>query len=138
MPDGLLELIELSGTGVFDLKDIQVRHMPMVHKPESTGFRLKDTTGFSLAYSGDTDVTPTLSTLAENADIFICESAMPDEMKVPGHLTPGLAGDAARKAKVQTLVLTHLYPPCDTEDIAGQARARFGGKVVVAQDLMEL
>ncbi len=138
LPGDYFECIELSGTGQVDLPGIEVRHMPMAHKPESLGYRFTDETGFSLVYSGDTDVTGNLGLLSANADILICEAAMPDNMKVPGHLTPYLAGDAAQGAGVKTLVLTHLYPVCDTVDVAAQARKSFGGNVMVAQDLMRL
>ncbi|WDP90246.1 MAG: ribonuclease Z [Desulfobacter sp.] len=138
MPGDIFDMIELSGSGGIDLPGIRLRHMPMAHKPESMGFRFTDATGFSMVYSGDTDETKTLPVLAEKADILICESAMPDRMKVPGHLTPGLAARAARKAGAAVLVLTHLYPACDNEDIAGQARMNFAGKVVVARDMMRL
>jgi ribonuclease BN (tRNA processing enzyme) len=138
MPEGMLELVELTGSGALDLSGIPTTYMQMAHKPESLGYRLTDSTGFSFVYSGDTDVTDNLPVLARGADVLICESAMPDQMKVPGHLTPGLAGAAAQKADVGTLVLTHLYPSCEGVDIAGQARAQFNGKVVVARDMMVL
>jgi len=138
LPEDYFECVELSGTGQFDLHGMQVSHMSMAHKPESMGYRFTDHTGFSLVYSGDTDVTKNLVLLAGDADILICESAMPDGMKVPGHLTPSLAGDAARRAGVKKLVLTHLYPVCDTVDVAAQARKNFGGKVIAAEDLMML
>lgn len=138
MPEKYFECIEVSGRGQFALHGIEVTHMPMAHKPESTGYRFTDPSGFSLVYSGDTDVTQNLIRLAENAHILICESAMPDGMKVPGHLTPSLAGEMAQSAGVKLLVLTHLYPACDTVDIAAQARTTFKGNVRVAQDLMTL
>lgn len=138
LPEEAFECIELSGTGSVDLPGIQISHMPMAHKPESLGYRFTDARGFSLVYSGDTDVTEDLVLLAEDADILVCESAMPDGMKVPGHLTPSLAGDTARRAGVKHLVLTHLYPACDTVDVAAQARKHFNGKVTTAADLMRL
>lgn len=138
LPKKYFECIELSGTGQFNLAGMQVNHSPMAHKPESLGYRFLDETGFSLVYSGDTDVTENLVRLSENADILICESAMPDGMKVSGHLTPSLAGEMAEQAGVELLVLIHLYPACDTVDMAAQARKTFFGNVRVAQDLMAL
>jgi len=137
LPEGYFECIELSAEQL-DLPGISLTHMPMVHKPESLGYRFTDDTGFSLVYSGDTDVTENLVRLAENADILICESAMPDGMKVSGHLTPSLAGEMAQRAKVKTLVLTHLYPVCDTVDIEAQAQKTFGGNLKIAKDFMVL
>jgi ribonuclease BN (tRNA processing enzyme) len=70
--------------------------------------------------------------------LLICESALPDALKVPGHLTPSLAGKIAAEARVGKLVLTHFYPECDYEDMAGQCRRTYGGPLVLAEDLMEI
>ena len=91
-----------------------------------------------LVYSGDTDVTENLVELAENADMLICESAMPDGMKVPGHLTPSLAGETAQRAGVKTLVLTHFYPECDQTDVAKQCRKTYAGPLIPARDLLTI
>ena len=40
-------------------------------------------------------------------------------------------------AGVKTLCLTHFYPECDGHDLAAQARAVFGGEVVLASDLAQ-
>lgn len=129
-PDGT---IPLPGLGC-----IRLAWAAMDHKPESIGFRFTDDTGFSVAYSGDTDHTPALVTLARKADVLICESAMPDGGHVPGHLTPGMAGEMAAAARVGKLVLTHFYPECDGVDMAAQAQKTFDGPVVPARDLLQL
>jgi ribonuclease BN (tRNA processing enzyme) len=138
LPEKVFNSRELSGTGSFELGGLAVTHAPMAHKSESMGFRFQDSTGFSIVYSGDTDVTENLVGLAENADILICESSMPDGMKVPGHLTPSLAGEMAGKAGVGTLVLTHFYPECETVDVKAQCMKSFNGPVIAAEDLMAL
>ena len=56
-------------------------------------------------------------TLSKAADFLICESALPDELKAKGHLTPSLAGEIATRANVRKLVLTHFYPECDHVDM---------------------
>lgn len=109
---------------------------PTRHRPESLAYRIDDHNGHAVVYSGDTDECDTLVDLAQDADLFICESAMPDESKVPGHLTPSLAGRMAQKAGTKRLVLTHLYPPCDEVDIVKQAQRAYKGKIFVAEDLM--
>jgi len=68
--------------------------------------------------------------------LLICESAMPDEQKVKGHLTPSLAGAIAEKAHVRKLVLTHFYPECDKVDIIEECRKSYAGDVIAAEDLM--
>jgi ribonuclease BN (tRNA processing enzyme) len=116
--------------------DFHVTARPVNHRPESLAYRIQSVDGISMVYSGDTDECEALTELAANADVLICESAMPDQNKVPGHLTPSLAGAIASRAKAKHLVLTHLYPPCDQVDIVKQARSTYKGPVIKAEDLM--
>ncbi|MBI9083888.1 MAG: MBL fold metallo-hydrolase [Desulfobacterales bacterium] len=111
---------------------------PVVHNPESTAFRITVPNGRSVVYSGDTDVCDGLVALAQGADLLICESAFPDELRVSGHLTPSLAGEMARRARVKKLVLTHFYPQCDAVDMAAQCRKTWQGPLVLAEDLMRI
>jgi len=89
-------------------------------------------------YSGDTDFSNNLVTLANEADLLICESALPDELKANGHLTPSLAGKTAAMANVKKLILTHFYPECDEVDIEKQCRKTYGGELILAEDLMKI
>ena len=138
MPEDRFSCLELSGRGETGFPGMRIAHAPMAHKPESMGYGFRDDTGFYLVYSGDTDETDSLVTLAEEADILICEAAMPDGQKVQGHLTPSLAGKMAEQAGVKQLVLTHFYPECEEVDMAAQCRQTFSGRVVAAEDLMAL
>jgi ribonuclease BN (tRNA processing enzyme) len=137
---GLLDVRQCRGCGFdrFELGGLVVDTAPTVHRPESVAYRVSDGAGRSMVYSGDTDFSEDLISLARGADLFICESALPDAQKVEGHLTPSEAGKMADRAGVDTLVLTHLYPDCDGVDLVAQSRKTFSGKVVVASDLMRL
>jgi len=140
LPPGILKIIELNND-VPDqqhFKDFRLAVRPMQHRPESIGYRITDTIGRSMVYSGDTDVNENLVLLAKETDLLICESAMPDELRVPGHLTPSLAGAMATQAKVKQLVLTHLYPACDQADLVAQCRKTYQGPVLIAQDHMKI
>lgn len=134
---GLLSIEEIPG-GVRRFADFTVATGPVDHNPESVGFRVEDPSGRSLVYSGDTDVSDGLVALANAATLLICECAHPDHKKMPGHLTPSLAGAIAASAGAKRLVLTHFYPDCDGEDLASDCRRHFKGPVIVAEDLMTL
>jgi ribonuclease BN (tRNA processing enzyme) len=108
------------------------------HRPESLAYRIALADGRSMVYSGDTDDCEDLVALARGTDLFVCECSMPDEMKMPGHLTPSLAGRIAAAAGAKKLVLTHLYPPCETVDLIAQCRRTYGGPVEIARDLMTI
>lgn len=109
---------------------------PTAHNPESLAYRITDDAGASVVYSGDTDECPDLVALARGADLLVCESALPDAMKTPGHLTPSLAGSVAARTGVGHLVLTHLYPECETVDLEAECRRTWDGPLTVAGDLM--
>ena len=111
---------------------------PVEHNEESLAYKITDAEGTSVVYSGDTDYSDGLVELAKDADILICESSLPDGLKVDGHLTPSLAGTIASRAHVKKLVLTHFYPECDTYDMIGQCRTTYAGPLVLAEDLMRI
>ena len=140
IPEDYFQIMELNEKGSLDLnlEGIQLDYTSVHHKTESRAFRLTDQTGFSVVYSGDTDYSNNLIDLSRESDILICESALPDGQKVPGHLTPSLAGDIAAKANVKKLVLTHFYPECDDVNIKAQCQKTFKGQVILAQDLLNL
>ena len=139
-PPSGMTLMELENSGsapvAFDYFSLAVR--PVAHNPESIAFRITAQDGRSMVYSGDTGVCDGLVELARGADLLICESALPDELGVPGHLTPSLAGEMASRAGVKKLVLTHFYPECESADMAGQCRKTWDGHLVLAEDLMEI
>lgn len=125
-------------TGWLDFGHFSVRACAAAHRPESLAYRIELSDGRSLVYSGDTDYSEDLIALAKGSDLLLCECSMPDDMKMPGHLTPSLAGRMANAAGVKKLVLTHLYPPCDQVDLIDQCRRTYGGPVEKAKDLMTL
>jgi ribonuclease BN (tRNA processing enzyme) len=116
--------------------DFTLTARPVDHRPESLAVRIEGADGKSVAYSGDTEPCAALVEAARRVDLFICESAMPDGKKVPGHMTPSLAGTMASRAQAGRLVLTHLYPECDGVDIVKQAQETYKGIVTAAEDLM--
>ena len=138
LPSGTLHTVELNNTGPdsLEFKDFRVQSLPVEHSPESIAYRITGRQGRSVVYSGDTDFSDNLVALARDTDLLICESALPDEFKVNGHLTPSAAGEIAAQAGVKNLILTHFYPECDQVDIEKECRKTYTGPLHLAQDLM--
>lgn len=136
---GLLSLVEMdtSCEDQLSIDDLIIRTIPVKHTEESIAYRIEKN-GNSITYSGDTDTCDNLITLAKGTDFFICESAMPDDLKVDNHLSPSSAGIIAKKAGVKKMILTHFYPECDKTDIAKECRRTYDGELVLAEDLMTL
>lgn len=135
---GLMTLIELDNCEQDQFTDdtFTVDTLPMFHIESSIGFRITAPDGTSVAFTGDTDFCDNAIAIAKDVDILICESALPDAMKVEGHLTPSLAGRIATDAGAKRLILTHFYPECDGVDIEAECRKTYQGPLLLARDLM--
>ena len=137
---GMFRIQELSNKepDAFSCDHFSVNTTPVVHNEESIAYKITSREGKTVVYSGDTDYSENLVKLAEGVDLLICECAMPDELRVKGHLTPSMAGKIATLAGVKELVLTHFYPECDQADIMHQCRKTYTGPLVLAEDLMKI
>lgn len=131
-----LELHELK-SGTIDFGAWRVTARPVPHTEVSLAYRIDAEEG-SLVYSGDTDYSDALIDLALGADLLILECAFPEDQKVPGHLTPSLAGEMAARAGVKRLLLTHFYPACAGHDLLTPCQKQFPGTILLAEDLMRL
>jgi len=137
---GMLDIVEMDtsrrDSRTFDRFTVET--LPVAHRQESIAIRIISSAGHAVVYSGDTDVCENLVDIAKGADVFICESALPDALKAPGHLTPSLAGTIAARANVGKLVLTHFYPECDSVDLAKECRKTYTGPLILAEDLLRI
>ncbi len=136
-PAGLMTVRELSPDAPEEVRfeGLRVKSAPTDHTPGSLAYRL-EAGGRSLVYSGDTDLSSSLTELARGADLLVLECSNP--FKVEGHLTPAEAGRLAREAGAKRLLLTHFYPPCDRVDVTALAAAAFPGEVLRAEDGLHL
>lgn len=103
------------------------------HTPESVAVSVTAPEG-RLVYTGDTGPSDELARWATGCNLLLAECSLPDQQAVDIHLTPRQAGDLARAARAERLVLTHFYPPVEAADPARGAGERFGGPVSVARD----
>ena len=95
--------------------------------------------GRALAYSADTGTGSDLVALARGANTLLAEASFqgPDK-PAPHHLTAAEAGEIARQAGVERLILTHLMPTLDPEQSIAEAAAEFHGDVMVAAPGLEV
>jgi ribonuclease BN (tRNA processing enzyme) len=87
----------------------------------------------SLGYSADTGPGWDLSSLGSGLNLALCEATyLSDEEGSIPHLSARQAGLSAKKAAVQRLVITHLWPGVDRAEAQDEAAASFGREVTVA------
>lgn len=106
------------------------------HYVETTAVRVDDpTTGRSLAYSADTGPGWSFSALGASTDLALCEAtyATDDECGEVLHLSAAGAAAMARAANVGQLLLTHLYPTTDVEQVRRLGSETFGAPISIAQ-----
>ena len=121
--------------GTFPIGPFTVTADRVNHPIETYGVRVEHN-GRVLAYSSDTAPCEALLRLAQGADLFLCEASYLDGAPNPPdlHLTGGEAGEAATKADVGRLLLTHLVPAWVSEASTVEAAfAAFAGPVEVVR-----
>ena len=124
--------------GILRCGDLKIKVSPVVHGPPSIAYRIEDSTGKAIVYSGDTEFCDSVVECAVNADLLVLECAFPEGRARPGHLTPSLAGRIARESACKRLLLTHFYPACKGHDILGPCARFYSGEILLARDFMEL
>ncbi len=98
-----------------------------------------DAAGRSLAYSADTGTGSELVSLARGANTLLCEASFQGTDKpAPHHLSATEAGEIARAANVERLILTHVMPTLDPQQSMAEAAALFRGDVMVASPGLEV
>ena len=98
--------------------------------------------GLKVVYSGDTGPSEGLVELAKGADLLIHEATLDDEHReraiAEGHSTPTLAAQAALKAKVKRLILTHISARYRKPTLLLEQAKPIFPNVEVAEDLMRI
>ena len=119
------------------VEGLNISTKTLEHHGGSMGYKIRTHEGKVMVYSGDTDYCDEVIDFSKNADILILECAFPDDMKMKGHLSPVTAGKIAHKANVKKLVLVHMYPICDQNDLISSCKKEYAGEIIVGEDLME-
>jgi ribonuclease BN (tRNA processing enzyme) len=117
---------------------LEVTAYPTLHSEGSMAFRIEARGGRAFTYSGDTDYCQGVIDAARNADLLLIECSFPEGKKVAGHLVPSEVGRIAAAAGARRVLLTHLYPECQGEDLLSPCRKYFSGRVDLAEDGMSI
>ncbi|HPM56328.1 MAG TPA: MBL fold metallo-hydrolase [Thermomonas sp.] len=157
--DAMTRVVEFNQEGLLlDDGTIKVRCARNLHPPIRESYALRfDTPGRSYVFSGDTTYSPAVVALAKGADVLVHEvmylpaldaliASEPNastlrEHLLASHSTPEQVGRVATEAGVGTLVLSHFVPggPMVADETwLAAVRPHFGGRIVVAHDLMTL
>jgi ribonuclease BN (tRNA processing enzyme) len=149
-PKGMYEhalQIEESLDDVFDSKPVElgssfevgpfrVATAPMSHPVPTLGMRF-ETNGTALTYTADTGPSEEMVRLAHGSDLLLSEATWlqrPATAPLELHMTASEAGEHAKRAEVDTLMLTHIWPAADRNVALEEADRTFAaGPVTLAE-----
>lgn len=131
---------EVSVGDALELGPLRVTLFAANHPIEVVAPRI-EAGGAVLAYSGDSGACDDLVAAARDADLFVCDATWlerdgPHPENV--HMTGRQAGEHAARAGARRLLVSHIFPALDPEDVAEEARAVFDGEVLAAHDLLRV
>ena len=136
LPDGLgmrdaFDFNEYDGP--FNLGPFSIVPIPVEHPVEAYGLRISAGSS-TLGYSGDSAVCEGLDKVAADVRLFLCEASFREvDTNPPGiHLTGVDAGATAARARAGRLVLTHVPPWFDRDQMLAEARTAYSGPVDLA------
>jgi ribonuclease BN (tRNA processing enzyme) len=119
--------------GPVDLGPFRVEPIRVAHPVPAYGIRVT-AAGHSLAYTGDTGPCDALDRVAEGVDLLLAEASFRHDASNPPdvHLTGRQAGELAARHGVSQLVITHVPPWYDVDEMVTEARLTHDGKVSAA------
>lgn len=134
--DGLQDVYDFreNGVGVHRIGPFEVTVAQVNHPVECHGLRI-EAGGRSLAYSGDTGESEVLVDLARDTDLLLCEASWAHAEDNPPdiHLSGRQAGEHAAKAATRRLLLTHVVPWADEQQVLREGAEAFGGTTELAR-----
>ena len=94
--------------------------------------------GARLVYTADTAPCDGVFEASAGADLLLAEATLPERFaSASPHMTATQAGALARDAGAGALVMVHVWPTNDREQMVVLASKNFGGPVTVARELDE-
>lgn len=133
-PEPTLRFIAVEDDSEHSIGSIEMRFAATDHPVPTVAIRF-EADGRTLAYSSDTGPRGTWPSIAERADVFLCEATYQgatENKPFTQHLTAGEAGRIAREQTVDRLVITHIWPMLDPGRSLKEAERSFGKPVGLA------
>ncbi len=112
---------------------VTVHFAAMQHPVETYGVRFEHE-GRRIVYSGDSIPCDSLRSLLHGASLAVLDAGTLERLRKPvmAHMTAAECGAMAREAGVSQLVLSHILPLLDEQEILAEARTTFP-EAVLAQ-----
>jgi ribonuclease BN (tRNA processing enzyme) len=103
------------------------------HPPPTYAVELTGAANRRLVYTSDTGPEWSVDAFAPGANVVLSEASYEHaDRRSPIHLSGRQAGEGARQAKAERLVLTHLWPRVDPAVVVEEGSDAFGGAATLA------
>ena len=116
--------------GPFTLTFAEVPHFILTHAVD-----IRSASG-RFTFGADSRPCEELVAAAHDTDLLLVEATLPrpERTGIRGHLTPGEAGEHARRAGARRVVLTHVSDELDADWVRDQGSQAFGAPVELARE----
>jgi len=136
----IFRFISIDETAGVNIGSLQLNFFMVPHFKET--FAVVVTHEKRIVFSSDCgfECKPVLKKAAFGAGLLVCEATLQgrDALLEKGHLTAEQAGEMAAEAKVEKLMLTHIWSSLSPEVSKNQAKKVFGGEVIIATENQKL
>ena len=135
--ENAFHLHEYHGGSELQIGPVGVKFQPVPHFTETYAMRISSRNGSGrIVYGADCSPTDALTEFASRAELMLVEATLPrpERTGIRGHLTPSEAGEQARAAGAERLLLVHISDELDAEWARAEAAKTFGGPVHVARE----
>jgi ribonuclease BN (tRNA processing enzyme) len=121
-----------------DVGAMSITPFAVRHGVETFALRIEGASG-TLGYTADSAYCDELVRAALGVDLLVAEATLPAAFAgAAPHMTGSEAGRVASEAGVGRLMLTHLWPTADTDEILREAREVFDGETMLANEFLRI
>ncbi len=135
--ENAFELQEYRPEERLEIGPLRVRFQPVPHFTATNAVEIASSNGGGrLTFGADHAPADELTEFARDTDLLLIEATLPrPEREGPrGHITPGEAGEHARRAGARRVVLTHFSDELGDDWARAEAERTFGAEVEVARE----
>lgn len=135
--DNAFEIEEYGPGDTVEVGDVRATFQEVPHFMQTFAVDVRSADGESrFTYGADCSPGDEVVEIARDTELLFIEATLPrpERTGMRGHLTPGEAGDHAKRAGAKRVVLTHISDELGDDWAKGEAEKTFGGEVDVASD----